>query len=280
MKKFSLKTNDHYQIQITTFLPKNTNNKTVLINSATGVRQNYYYKFASFLQSKGYTVYTYDYRGIAESRPEKLKGFKATATQWGENDAESMIYYVKNQNPEHKVILMGHSIGGQLIGMMPSNHIADRIITVASQTGYCNFWKGFNLLYMLTIWYLVFPITIPVWGYFPGKLFGVMEDLPKGMANEWSKWCRSKNYFFDFKPDLQENFNQVTKKIVALSCSDDLYAPKEAVDWLFERYENASVERIHLKPEDLNVKKIGHFGFFKSEFENTVWKMLEEKMQF
>src|SRR5579883_2471388 len=41
----------------------------VVVNSATGVRRDYYAPFARFLAERGYTVVTYDYRGIGGSRP-------------------------------------------------------------------------------------------------------------------------------------------------------------------------------------------------------------------
>src|SRR5476649_328120 len=46
---------------------------TVIVNPATGVLARYYHHFARFLTEQGFTVLTYDYRGIGESRPRRLR---------------------------------------------------------------------------------------------------------------------------------------------------------------------------------------------------------------
>jgi len=39
------------------------------------------------------------------------------------------------------------------------------------------------------------------------------------------------------------------------------------MDW----YENAAKERLHFTPQQIGVKQIEHFGFFKSKFAQTLW---------
>ncbi|MDA2928912.1 hypothetical protein MYX84_03015 [Acidobacteria bacterium AH-259-O06] len=46
----------------------------VLINSAMGVKRRYYNSYARFLSENGFTVLTFDYRGIGDSRPRSLPG--------------------------------------------------------------------------------------------------------------------------------------------------------------------------------------------------------------
>jgi predicted alpha/beta hydrolase len=73
MEIIQLKTSDQYDISITLFEPKNSVQKLLLINSATGVKQQTYYDFAQYFADNGYTVITYDYRGISLSKPQKMK---------------------------------------------------------------------------------------------------------------------------------------------------------------------------------------------------------------
>ena len=47
---------------------------TVVINPATGVHARYYHRYAAYLAANGFSVLTYDYRGIGLSRPESLHG--------------------------------------------------------------------------------------------------------------------------------------------------------------------------------------------------------------
>jgi predicted alpha/beta hydrolase len=77
---------DGFPISVTCFKPKRFNGRVVLINSATGVKKDYYAVFATWLSELGFSVYTYDYRGIGESMQGSLKGFKATMEDWGTKD--------------------------------------------------------------------------------------------------------------------------------------------------------------------------------------------------
>ena len=78
LKAVKIKTLDHFEIAATIFEPEISNQKLLLINSATGVRQQTYYDFAKYFAEIGFTAITYDYRGISLSKPEKMKGFKAS----------------------------------------------------------------------------------------------------------------------------------------------------------------------------------------------------------
>ena len=53
MKVIKIKTADYYEITATIFEPANPNGKLLLINSATGVRQQTYYDFAKYFSEKG-----------------------------------------------------------------------------------------------------------------------------------------------------------------------------------------------------------------------------------
>ena len=70
MEIIQLKTSDQYDISITLLNPK-FGAETSLVNSATGVKQQTYYDFAQYFADNGYTVITYDYRGISLSKPQK-----------------------------------------------------------------------------------------------------------------------------------------------------------------------------------------------------------------
>ncbi len=84
MKKFILETSDKYPIAITSFGENNATKKIIVISSAIGVKQTFYAKYATYLANKGYLVFTYDYRGIGDSKPKKLKDFKAHFTDWAD----------------------------------------------------------------------------------------------------------------------------------------------------------------------------------------------------
>lgn len=278
MEKFTLITPEGHYISGTIYLPKGNYKSVVVIASATGVKQRYYSKFAQFLSEQGAIVYTFDYAGIGASKLESLKKFNTTAFSWGSNDLESIISHATARFTNFPITIIGHSIGGQLIGLAPSAIQADKIVLVAAQSGYWKLWKGFEKIRMFANWHIVFPLFIRIFGYFPGKKLGIMEDLPKDVALEWRKWCSSLNYLFDHIPNEKHYFSDIEAEISAFSTADDRYAPKSAVDWLTSKYDNGSIAKHHLIPKDLGLAKIGHFGFFKSQNSNIIWKTLSDEV--
>ena len=244
--------------------------KVVIICSATGVKQSYYESFATWLSAHGYTAVTFDYTGIGESLKSPIKQAKANASSYGEQDIPSVIsYVVQVLNPQH-VFLIGHSIGGQLIGLSALPGVVKGILLVAAQSGYWKFWDKKAQPRMWLTWHVMMPGLTKLFGYFPGKNFN-MENLPKGVALEWATWCRSRNYLFDHLTQASKSFANIKLPIVSYSFSDDDYAPKSAVDWLSSQYKNGAVVRKHIRPQDLQLERIGHFGIFKDKCADTLW---------
>lgn len=279
MKTLELNTPLNYKIVLSKFSSENSN-AVVVICSATGVLQGYYSKFATFLQENGFTVYTFDYGGIGYSKKAPLKNFKATLSDWATNDIETVLKKVKEWHPSKKINFFGHSLGGQLLSLVPSNTIINSSVLVASQTNYFSFWNGtFEKARVFTNWFIIFPFFTTFWSYFPSKRFTKMEDLPLNVANEFSFWARQKNYYFNAKPKNEIYQHQLRNNITIYSCNNDKFAPKEAIDWLGDTFTNATVKRKHLLSKDYNVKNIGHFGFFKSKFKETIWQEFLQDLQ-
>ncbi len=273
MNKTTINTTEGHPISVSEFVGSSSAKASVLIASATGVKKEYYQKFAEFLSGENFNVYTFDYAGIGGSRQGSIKKNKASASSWAQNDLDAAIKHVKGIHSDTKLILMGHSIGGQLIGLAPSSQLADAIILVAAQTGYWRFWKGFNKIKMYATWHFLIPLLTKLFGYFPGKKLGLSEDLPKNMALEWRKWCRSTNYLFDHHAHAIQKYESIHCPIISFSAEDDDFAPRTTVDWLTEKYSKAAVQRKHLIPSELGVKNIGHFGFFRSKYKTPIWNL-------
>lgn len=243
----------------------------VVIGSATGVKQGYYSNFAQFLAENGVTTYTFDYGGINLSKTKSLRVFDTSLTNWATNDLESLLLYVQKQHPEKKINYIGHSIGGQLLGLVPSNSLINNVILVASQSGYAPLWRGIGKAKMLFNWYLLFPILSRIFGYLPSKKLTGMEDLPKSMALEFASWGRQKEYLFHYKTEDELFFDQLQGHMSIYSCPNDEFAPKLAVDWLASKYSRDKKSRKHLNPKEYGEVTIGHFDFFKSKFMGSLW---------
>ncbi len=262
-----------------TFIPQETNGTHIIIASATGVLQGYYRHFATWMAGRGYHVSTFDYRGIGASRSGHLRKHAATATSWAENDLTAVIEHVHATYHPRKLIGLGHSIGGQFFGLCKAQDKMDALVLIASQHGHYRNWDQPHQRRIAFKWLVMIPVLTKLFGYFPGKRLGVMEDLPPGMVLEWVKWGRSPGYLFDHVPNAEERFAKLHVPLLCWSFSDDHdLAPERAATTLLKHYNNCRVIHEHIHPQDLGVDAIGHFGFFKKDGEEKLWPALELRM--
>ena len=255
-----------------------SNGKSLVISSATGVLQGYYKKFASYFAECGYTVFTFDYSGIGNSGSELglLKKNRINLREWGSNDQAALIDHAKKANPENQIILLTHSIGGQIIGFNPQSYQIDKIVMVASQSGYWKYFKGIHLPKMFLFWYGLVPLFTPLFGYFPARVLGLFENLPKNMAYEWMRWGKKKEYMLHFHNPKNYFFDSIKVPLLSLSFPKDEFAPENAVDWLTDQFSNAKKERIHYIPAKDELGKLRHFGFFRERFKTQLWDFTHE----
>lgn len=270
-----IESNTVHSIFATQFIPEISNSKNIVISSATGVLQGYYSKFATYFCSLGFTVYTFDYSGIGLSHSKSIRENTSNLYDWADNQAV-VLKFATIQNPEHKTILITHSIGGQLIAFNQNIKLADVIITVASQSGYWKLFDGFHKLKMLLFWNLLIPTTTPLFGYFPARKLKLFENLPKHVTYQWRNWGNKKDYFLSQAKQEDLHIESITCNVLVLSFPKDEFAPKQTVDWLANNFTNAKVDRRHLIPEELNIANIGHFGFFRERFETSLWQLTHD----
>lgn len=276
MQLFQININEQESVKCSLY--NDTSSDTmVIIVSAAGVLQSFYRKLAQFFQTNGTSVVTFDYTGIGKSLNGNIKKENCSLTNWGNRDLEAVIVHTIKTFPHHKLILLGHSIGGQLIGLAPSSYLADKIILVAAQSGYWKFWKGVSKIRMWTNWHLLVPILTKGFRYLPSKKISKMESLPKNVAEEWAKWCRNSDYLFASFSYNQLYFNRIKCKLTSISIDDDFLAPKKSVEWLTAKFENASIKNLHFIPKNFKALKIGHFSLFTEKFRDSIWNILLEE---
>jgi predicted alpha/beta hydrolase len=233
--------------------------RVVLISPATGVRRRLYDGYARFLADEGFGVLTWDWRGTGDSRPRTLRGFDAAMRgHWAERDLAGVIDWAAAEHPGAKLLAVGHSFGGQGIGLAPNAGRLSALILVAAQSGYWRLWPGASKYRYALLWYALMPALTRALGYFPARRLGIGEDLPKGVALEWARWCRSPAYLGDWRGHAA-----LDVPLLALGFSDDPYAPEPAVRALVERYGSRQKTHRHVRPADVGAQHIGHFGFFR-----------------
>ncbi|KAF5279700.1 hypothetical protein FQR65_LT15289 [Abscondita terminalis] len=109
MKEVLLKTRDGVNITTHLFQPDEANGKLLLINSATGVKQQVYFAIAQYFAENSFTVITYDYRGIGLSKPLDMRNFNSDAVLWGKEDFGIITAYIKeNFSDYQEITACGH----------------------------------------------------------------------------------------------------------------------------------------------------------------------------
>ena len=272
IQELHINTADNYQVAASLFVSKTEPKATVIINSATGVLRQYYNAFARSLAEQGLQVISYDYRGIGGSRTNNTSDKALSMVNWGRKDYRAVVDWVEEHYPEHKILGVGHSIGGQLLGLLPDNHRISAYLNIASQHAHWKNWRGKFKLQS----FVFFHGLLPIFGFaakqFPKWVLG-SEALPKQATKDWSRFGRKAFYTDVDGSELKDNFLNYRGKIRFLAIADDhAFAPPSAVKSLKENvYKNADGELLLVEPKNYGMKRIDHFGFFKKTMNQKAW---------
>ncbi|RON71986.1 alpha/beta fold hydrolase [Pseudomonas fluorescens] len=252
-----------------------TQRPVVIINAATSVHCRHYSRFAAYLFANGFDVITYDYRGIGESRPGSMKGLHASWTDWGALDFEAMLKRAQREFPGQPIDVVGHSFGGCAAGLGESGQVIRRLVTVGAQFAYWRDYAPEQRWRMFGKWHLLMPLLTRVFGYFPGKRLGWLEDTPAGVVRDWSTPAPR----FERRPSGRAMlaktgrlpFANVRAKTLAISISDDPYGTVSAIERLLAYFTSASKTHLRIEPQDIGEQQVGHFAFFRSAYQATLW---------
>jgi len=277
MKQTTVAAGDGYPLAVHTFGDAHAARAGVLIVPAMGVEQQYYAAFAQWLAARGYFVVTFDYRGMGHSRHAGLRGLEADVLTWAEQDAGAVLAHLRSHLDGRPLLWVGHSLGGQIFGLVPGHEQVRAVATVAAGTGY---WKEYvpQLRRIAPLlWFVLVPLTIPLFGYFPGRLLRMIGDVPAGVMRQWRAWCLHPDYLFGVLPSrIREHYATLRLPLLSLSFTDDEYLSQRNIESLHGFYAAAARENRRLSPQDVGVPRVGHFGFFRKRFERTLWPRLGE----
>ena len=262
-------TADGHELAARFFQPEGAAKGAVLIVPAMGCSQDYYRPFAAWLSQQGYVVATFDYRGTGLSRRTGLRGFKADILDWARLDCAAMI----DALPQQPLYWIGHSLGGQILALVPNRERVTKAVTIATGSGY---WRENVPSLRPKAWYLWFvltPLVLPLWGYFPGGTLRKVGDLPKGVMKQWRRWCLDPEYAVGAEGEtVRAQYAAVRTPITSLSFADDEMMSLANTESIHGFYAGAPRKMKRLAPQDVGARRIGHFGFFRSAFEASLWR--------
>ncbi len=263
---------DGFPLGASVFRPAAPIGRAVQIHAAAGVKQAFYADFARFLAERGFHVVTFDYRGVGRSAPTHVRHIQARMQDWALLDAAAVFEFVSKECHGAKHLIVGHSFGGQSVAVMPGNERVHALLAIASQSVYWGHWTGVRKLGLWTLTRLAMPAATRAAGYFPGARLPQGEDLPAGVALEWARWVHHPRYLVGAL-GLEARAAAFRAPLLALAMTDDrIYAPPAAVQGLLDLYPNARKELAWISPREAGAERIGHFGFFRERFRDSLWE--------
>lgn len=263
-------TSDGYPLIGTLYTPEHGIKANIVLCSATGVPQAFYRRFAEYATQFGYQVLTFDYRGVAQSAPKRLKGFKMSYLDWGTLDLAAAIDFLA-QDPI-PLFMVGHSYGGQALGLAPNHAKVTAMYCFGTGAGWHGYMPFKEKMKVQVIWNIIFPPMVAVTGYLPWSKLNMGADLPIGVYQQWRKWCKNPTYFFADPEQhaLIAQYAEVKTPIYAVSALDDDWALPNSRHAFMQHYRQAPMQFINISASDYGLKEIGHMGYFRKGAEK-IW---------
>jgi len=266
---------DGYRLSARLFGPEDLQvaRALLVVGPATGAPQRYYGRFARWCAEQGMAVLTFDYRGIAASRPAVLRGFPASFTAWAELDLAAVLELALALHP--RVVMIGHSFGGQAWGMVPQVHRTAGLVAFGTGAGWMGYmhWSERPRLHLL--WTVLGPPLVALLGYLPSPWLGMGEPLPAGVYRDWRRWCGLPRYFFDDpESGMTVRFAAIRRPVVAVTAEDDPWAPPASVRAFMSGLTAAPVRYITVVPRELGLASIGHVAYFAEGVGRLLWPLV------
>ena len=252
--------------------------QAVLIAPATGIKRQFYHAFASHLASHGMGVMTFDNEGIGDSLTCPLAKCDASLISWGRHDLPAMLEALQDEFPNATYHLVGHSAGGQLIGLMPNWKDLSSVFNVACSSGQiANMDYPFKAKANLFMNVMI-PASNTTLGYTPSHKVGMGEPLPSNVAREWRDWCNGSGYIKTaFGKTIHTHFyDEFDKPAVWLGFSDDDIANSKNIDDMTRVFTKMPFEKRMFEPKEFGLKYIGHMGYFSRKTQAkapALWQM-------
>lgn len=279
MKELFLKTKAAREIAVTVFTPEISDHKILLINSATGVKQQLYFSFAQYLSARGYTVITYDYNGIGKSKPENLKGYQTSMRTWGTEDYKAVTDYIQLNYRDYTRFCLGHSVGALILGMNADSKLFNKFIFVATQDAYFRHLR-FNIAPLGFFGFgIMMPVITKILGYFPAHWFGLGEPLPAGVGFDWRTLIiHPASTSQLLVKNTEDHSKSLTQETVLIYAQDDDWVTMKGMESLMKNtYPNLKKSYRELKVSDSPKEQIGHVNFFRS-YNINLWKVVLDEL--
>jgi predicted alpha/beta hydrolase len=248
------------------YRPKGQPRAAMVVHGATGAPARFYRAFAQWAAAeRDLAVLTYDYRDFGSSLRRPMRGSRATLADWGRHDQGAALALLARLYPDAPLWVLGHSVGGLWLGWHEAMGRVTRSITVGAGLTHVSDhpwryqWKA------RVFWSSPVRLAARMAGYLPGTLVGLGADLPRGVYEDWRRWCLTPGWHLsDVGRTLPlPDVHKVRGTIRMIAIADDDLVPAAAVWRARALYPEAMKQQLVLRPADFGLASIGHIPPFQ-----------------
>ncbi|MGI2114770.1 alpha/beta hydrolase family protein [Shewanella frigidimarina] len=274
VKQKTIKCSDSVELAATIYEPTITVKGAVMMAPATGIKRQFYANFAHYLANNGYGVITFDNRGIGGSSTGPVTQNAASLQCWGEKDMPAVLEYLQQTFPQTKYHLVGHSAGGQLIGLMHNAMDISSMFNFACSSGQLTNMKLSYLVQAHFFMNFFIPLSNAMFGHTKSQWLGMGEPLPKSVAKQWQQWCNGQGYVKTAfgKTVHQHCYNELTLPSLWVNAVDDDIANNANVADMMSVFPKLNGQTLTLTPSEHGLSEIGHMKFFSSKSQ-VLWPL-------
>jgi predicted alpha/beta hydrolase len=236
-------------------------NAVVVIFPAMGVKGHYYRHYAETLAKEGIHVATIDHRGHGQSSVRPSRRVNFGYKEQVEIEYPLLVKAIKQHLNVNTVIVMGHSLGGQMGSMFVSRYpqLVNGFILNASCSVYYKGWGKAGI----GVWLFAQASNLlaKIKGNYPGSRIGFGGLEARGVISDWAHTSRTNSLAahgsdYDYDKAIAES----TLPILALSYQGDSSAPPLALNYLLEKFTKAPIETHHVRSSQ---KKYNHYSWVR-----------------
>lgn len=274
VKQKTIKCSDSVELVATIYEPTITVKGAVMMAPATGIKRQFYANFANYLANNGYGVITFDNRGIGGSSTGPVTQNAASLQCWGEKDMPAVLECLQQTFPQTKYHLVGHSAGGQLLGLMHNAMDISSMFNFACSSGQL---RNMKLSYLVQAHFFMnafIPLSNTLFGHTKSQWVGMGEPLPKAVAKQWQQWCNGQGYVKTAfgKTVHQHCYNELTLPSLWVNAVDDDIANNANVADMMSVFPKLNGQTLTLTPSEHGLSEIGHMKFFSSKSQ-VLWPL-------
>ncbi|MFE5399283.1 alpha/beta fold hydrolase [Streptomyces sp. NPDC056568] len=236
-----------------------------LVIPAMGARARFYAPFSRGLHQGGLHVAVTDLRGQGESTPMARRGVAYGYREMVHDDLPAVVRAVSAAFPRSPVVLIGHSLGGQLALLSTATGLAGVHAVVLTAAGSV-WWRGFGSAHGLRnlIFSQLFAALATVLGYWPGERFGFGGTQPTAVMRDWARQGRTGRYTLQGSDtDYEAALARLTLPVLAVGVENDSLALSGATDHLLRKIPAAPVSRWHYSEALAGSHRLDHFRWVR-----------------